>query len=279
MRCNELYVGGGVIRTELPAFVMGIVNITPDSFWSGSRCALHAVHEAVDKALMQIADGAQIIDIGGESSRPGAEYVSAEEEIARIIPVIQELRSKSDCVISVDTRKQQVMQAAYEAGANMCNDISALEDDEAAAEYIADTGIPVILMHKRGNPVIMQQHTSYTDVFAEVNSYLHQRIEYALSKGIQKKQIIIDPGIGFGKDLAANRILIQECGKLCGGQYPVLMGLSRKTCIGEMTGRDVAGRLAGTLAANLIAVQCGASIVRVHDVRETVDMLKILRNL
>jgi dihydropteroate synthase len=224
-------------------------------------------------------DGADIIDIGGESSRPGAGYVSEAEEIARILPLIEAIRKRSGVAISVDTRKKTVMRAAFEAGADILNDISALEDDPELGKYAAEVKIPVILMHKRGNPAIMQKHTVYADVFAEVNGYLLSRAEYALSCGIAKDKIILDPGIGFGKDLEANRELIKRCGELGGGKYPVLMALSRKTCIGEITGRSVEKRLPGTLAANVLSALFGASLLRVHDVPETVDCLKMLRSL
>ncbi len=257
------------ITTSLPAFVMGIVNATPDSFWEQSR-------GGTERALKLIEDGADILDIGAESSRPGSDYVSQEEEIKRLIPVIEQIRKESDIPISVDTRKKEVMKAAFEAGADILNDISALEDDEEMVSYCASIDIPVILMHKRGNPSTMQNHTKYENAFDEVNSYLSERVQFALNNGIKKDKIILDPGIGFGKDLSANVNLINKCGLLCEGQYPVLMALSRKTCIGEITGRPVEQRLAGTLAFNMISVQKGATIVRVHDVAQTVDTLKIL---
>ncbi len=271
-----LHLARKTICSELPALVMGIVNATPDSFWSESRKTAAA---AVEQALYAVEQGASIIDIGGESSRPGARYISAEEELERVIPVIEQLRRRSDCVISVDTRKKAVMRAAYEAGADMLNDISALEDDAEIAAYAAQTDIAVILMHKRGVPAIMQKDGAYADAFGEVDAYLQSRAAYAVSCGVAEERIIVDPGIGFGKNLDANRVLIARCGKLCGGRYPVLIGLSRKTCIGDMTGKDVSQRLGGTLAANMLAVQNGASIIRVHDVGETIDMLKVLGSL
>jgi dihydropteroate synthase len=202
--------------------------------------------------------------------------VSEAEEIARIIPVIREIRKYSTVAISVDTRKKAVLLAALDEGADILNDISALEDDAGLGKCAAEAEIPVILMHKRGKPATMQAHTEYANPVEEVERYLRARIEYALSCGISRDKIILDPGIGFGKDLAANRALIVHSGRLCGGEYPVLMALSRKTCIGELTGRDVPERLAGTLAANMYAVQRGAALVRVHDVRETADMLRVL---
>lgn len=266
----ELQLAGRTLRSERPALIMGIVNATPDSFFAGSR-------GGVEQALRLIDEGADIIDIGGESTRPGSRYVDAEEELRRVLPVIEGIRRHSFVAISVDTRKKAVMEAAYNAGADIVNDVSALEDDGEMAAFAAAKEIPVILMHKRGIPADMQRDTSYRDVCAEVGSYLESRAEYALSQGIAPEKIIVDPGIGFGKDLAANRALIAGCGRLCGGRFPVLMALSRKSCIGEMTGEAVDGRLYGTLAACLIAVQRGATLLRVHDVapcRNTLDVLK-----
>ena len=257
------------ITTELPAFVMGIVNATPDSFFDKSR-------GGVENALRLIDEGASLLDIGGESTRPGSEYVSAEEEIRRVVPVIEGVRRVSDIPISVDTRKFEVMKAAFDAGADILNDISALEDDEKLAPFCAEAKIPVILMHKRGNPGTMQKNTVYANVFDEVNEYLEDRVKFALEAGIAAEKIWLDPGIGFGKDVDGNFELIRRCGELCGGKYPVLMALSRKSCIGAVTGREVADRLSGTLAADLLSVQLGASMIRVHDVKEHVDILKIL---
>lgn len=257
------------IQTELPAFVMGIVNVTPDSFWKESRGGL-------EHALKLIEQGADILDIGGESSRPGSAYVSEEEELSRIIPVIQGIRKVSDVPISIDTRKKNVMEKAFEAGADILNDISALEDDCELGKFCGRNGIPVILMHKRGTPVDMQNNTSYDDVFKDVNDYLMARAEYAISCGISEDKIILDPGVGFGKGPEENAKLIKDAGKLGNGRFKVLMALSRKTCIGQMTGRDIPMRLSGTLAADLISVMNGAHMVRVHDVAETVDTLKVL---
>ncbi len=267
---KTLFLKDGIIKTENAAFVMGIVNATPDSFWEGSR-------GGENLALKLIDEGADIVDVGGESTRPGSAYVSAEEEIRRIIPVIKKIRAVSSIAISVDTRKKEVIEAAVSEGADILNDVSALE--EGIASFAARKGIPVILMHKRGIPAIMQNDTSYRDVFREVDAYLASRVSYALSRGIAPNKIIVDPGIGFGKDFEANRILIKNCGKLCGGTYPVLMALSRKTCIGEMTGRSAEGRLCGTIAANMIAVMSGASVVRVHDVAAALDSLRVLKLL
>lgn len=268
-RGRHLALAGRVITTEKPAFVMGIVNATPDSFFAESR-------GTAARALRLIDEGADILDIGGESTRPGAAYMDTDEEIRRVVPVVRAVRKHSAVPISVDTRKSAVLRAALDEGADMLNDISALEDDEEMAEVAAHAKIPVILMHKRGIPAIMQEDAAYDDVFGEVDAYLQRRIRYARERGIAGDRIVIDPGIGFGKDAAANVALIRRCGELCGGRYPVLMGLSRKRIVGALTGRGVEERLAGTLAANVLAVIAGASLLRVHDVRETVDMLAVL---
>lgn len=257
------------ISTALPAFVMGIVNVTPDSFFEKSR-------GGAEHAFRLIDEGADMLDIGGESTRPGSEYVSADEEIRRLVPVVREIRKKSAIPISIDTRKYAVMKACFDEGADILNDISALEDDENLAPFCADVKIPVILMHKRGNPSTMQKNTVYERVFDEVNSYLLERVEFAQASGIDTQKIWLDVGIGFGKNTADNFALIRRCGEIAGGKFPILMALSRKSCIGEVTGRQVEERLSGTIAANLLSVQKGASIVRVHDVKECVDSLKIL---
>ncbi|MBP5156955.1 MAG: dihydropteroate synthase [Treponema sp.] len=267
------------LSTQRQAFIMGIVNATPDSFYGGSR-------GGVERALQLVEEGADILDIGGESTRPGSSYITEEEEIRRIVPVIEQIRRHTDIPISVDTRKKAVMEAAWNAGANILNDIAALEDDEALAPFAAQKGMPVILMHKRGTPETMQQDTSYDNVFWQVSSYLEKRAQFAEATGIARDQIIVDPGIGFGKALEENRALIWGCGSLCGGKYPVLMALSRKSCIGTMVGESGGdpgsdGRLYGTLAANMLAVLRGASMLRVHDVkacRNTLDVVDSFRS-
>ncbi len=266
-----------ILYTSAPAFIMGIVNATPDSFYPGSRAG--SVEDAVERALQMEAEGADIVDIGGESSRPGGAYVSAEEELSRVLPVIEGIRSRSAVPISVDTRKAAVMKAALDAGADMCNDISALEDDHALADLLAAAGAPVVLMHKKGTPDTMQLDPRYADPAAEVLSYLLERAEYAQTRGIRKDMIILDPGIGFGKRKQDNLALIAGTRRFTAAGYPVLMALSRKTFIGDMTGKPVSHRLAGTLAANQIAVGLGAQWLRVHDVGETRDMLAVVQEL
>ncbi len=269
--------GKGFIRTELPAFIMGIVNATPDSFWEKSRSG--STTQGIENALSLEEDGADIIDIGGESSRPGSLYIDASEEIDRVVPIIEGIRKHSTIPISVDTRKSAVMKAALEAGADICNDISALEDDPALVLLAVERDIPVILMHKQGIPLTMQENPHYTDVVRNVADYLFARALFAGKSGIKKEKIILDPGIGFGKQYADNCALIAGLAEIAGHGYPVLVALSRKSFIGVMTGRETADRLSGTLAANLVSVQNGASILRVHDVRETHDILSVLQEI
>ena len=272
MKKRELRLAQRTIQTERPAFIMGIINCTPDSFYPMSR-------GSQDLAFKCIDEGADILDLGGESTRPGADYIDEKEEIERIIPVIKEIRKRSDIPISVDTRKKNVMKAAFDEGADIVNDISALEDDPELAAFASETKIPVILMHKRGSSSDMQKNTSYEDIFLEVDSYLRNRVQFALDAGIQPDKIIVDPGIGFGKNLQGNVELIKKCGSLCGGKYPVLMALSRKSCIGQITGREVQDRLYGTLAADLFSLLYGAVMVRVHDVGPCVDTFNVMAAL
>ena len=279
--------GGGqgcVVSTTVPVLIMGIVNATPDSFWQGSR---GSGHQAAELALQLVEEGAHIIDLGAESTRPGSSYIDEDQELERLIPVVQEIRRHSQVPLSIDTRKQSVMAAAWEAGAQILNDVSALEDDPQLGVFAASHGLPVILMHKRGKPATMQHDTSYDDAFAQVDTYLQGRVEVALSLGIQSDRIWIDPGIGFGKDFQANRILVARCGQLCGGRFPVVMGLSRKSFVAQLVAgasqkqgeRPPESRLAGTLAANMMATIAGASVLRVHDVAATRDVLSVLENL
>lgn len=263
------------ITTDLPAFIMGILNTTPDSFWEGSRSA--SVADSVERALRLAAAGADVIDIGGESSRPGSAYVSEAEELDRVIPVIEAIRMVSPVPISVDTRKSAVLRAAIAAGANMLNDISALADDPEMASLAASSGVAVVLMHMRGNPKTMQNDPSYGNVAIEVRDWLLSRAAFAQSAGIAGDRIILDPGIGFGKRHEDNLALVSALDTLVATGYPVMMALSRKKSIGIITGRDVEGRLAGTVAANLVSVLKGARWLRVHDVAETRDSLAVLK--
>ncbi len=249
--------------------VMGIVNATPDSFSDGG---LHG-EGAVAHALQLIEQGADIIDIGGESTRPGAVPVSAQQELDRVLPVIEGLRGI--CVpLSIDTFKPAVMRAAIKAGVSMVNDINALQDADAM-QAVAYSQVAVCLMHKQGNPQTMQAHPEYQDVVGEVCDYLRARILAAESAGIARSRIVIDPGFGFGKALVHNLALLRELNKFNEPGVPVLAGLSRKSMLGALTGRDASQRVPASVAAALIAVQRGAAIVRVHDVGATVDALKI----
>jgi len=251
--------------------VMGVVNVTPDSFSDGG---MHLQREAaLAHAHQLIGEGADILDIGGESTRPGAEPVGVQEEMDRVLPVIEGLRGSS-VPISIDTFKPEVMAAAITAGARMVNDINALQD-AAAMRSVAESNAAVCLMHKQGNPQTMQQHPYYQDVVSEVITFLGGRVAAAEAAGISRERIVVDPGFGFGKTLAHNLALLRELNSLTVLGVPVLAGLSRKSFLGTLTGQEVAHRLPASTAAALIAVQRGASIVRVHDVRATVDALKI----
>lgn len=250
---------------------MGIVNVTPDSFSDGG---CHASTEAaIAHAHQLIAQGADILDIGGESTRPGALPVGIQQELDRVLPVIEGLRG-APVPISIDTFKPEVMHAAIAAGVQMVNDINALQDP-AAMRVVAASNVAICLMHKQGDPQNMQTQPHYQDVISEVGAFLHERVASAEAAGIRRERIVIDPGFGFGKTLAHNLKLLRELDKLTKYGVPVLAGLSRKSMLGAVTGQPVGQRLPASLAAAMIAVQSGAKIVRVHDVRETVDVLKI----
>ncbi|OGS95940.1 MAG: dihydropteroate synthase [Gallionellales bacterium RIFCSPLOWO2_02_FULL_57_47] len=251
--------------------VMGIVNVTPDSFSDGGQHLQHAA--ALAHAQQLIAEGADILDIGGESTRPGAQPVSVQEELDRVLPVIEGLRG-APVPVSIDTCKPEVMQAAIAAGAQMVNDINALQED-AALQIVAAGNVAVCLMHKQGSPQTMQTQPQYQNVVSEVSAFLRGRIAATEAAGIGRERIAIDPGFGFGKTLAHNLDLLRHLDKLRELGVPVLAGLSRKSMLGAITGQDVDHRVSASVAAALIAVQRGASIVRAHDVRETVDALKV----
>jgi len=257
-------------RFSLPLdkpLVMGVVNVTPDSFSDGGR--FEDAEAALAHAHKLIEDGADILDVGGESSRPGAAPVSVEEELRRVLPVVRQLR---DVPVSVDTRRPQVMRAALDFGASMINDIEALAAP-GALEAVASSDCAVCLMHMKGEPATMQQDPSYNDVVAEVSSFLEQKSEKAMQAGIARERIVVDPGFGFGKTVAHNLALLGSLQAL--SPLPVLAGLSRKSLLGKLTGRPVEERLAGSLALALLALQGGAKILRVHDVKETRDVIAI----
>ena len=251
---------------------MGIVNVTPDSFSDGGRHATSAA--AVEHALQLLEEGADILDVGGESTRPGAEPVSVDEELKRVIPVIEALQSRA-VPVSVDTFKPEVMRTAIAAGAAMVNDVNALLA-EGALEVVAGSSAAVCLMHKQGTPQDMQQAPRYQDVLAEVQGFLAARIAAAEAAGIGRERIVIDPGFGFGKTLAHNIELLRHLDHLQALGVPVLAGLSRKSMLGAITGLPVENRLIPSVAAALIAAQKGAKILRVHDVGATRQALQIL---
>lgn len=252
--------------------VMGIVNVTPDSFSDGG---LHVQRDAaLAHAHKLIAEGADILDIGGESTRPGAQPVSIQQELDRVMPVIEGLKGVP-VPVSIDTCKPEVMLAAIAAGAQMVNDINALQDP-AAMNAVAAGRVSVCLMHKQGDPQTMQQQPQYQDVVTEVSAFLCERVAAAKAAGVGHDRIVIDPGFGFGKTLAHNLSLLQELKQLTELGVPILAGLSRKSMLGTLTGRDAGQRLPASIAAGLIAVQRGANILRVHDVGATVDALKVL---
>ena len=259
-------------------FLMGILNVTPDSFFAESRAA--NLDEALEKALAMVEDGADIIDIGAESTRPGSLYVSEDEEINRLIPFLKLFRKHSDCPVSIDTRKFNVFKNAFEEGADILNDISALEDSPELATFCAEKKLPVILMHKREKPDVMMQKVCYNDAVKEISAYLKERADFAIKSGITKEKIILDPGIGFAKDFETNcRIIKHTSDFSLDGRYPVLIGASRKQCVGQLTGKPTEERLAGTLAIHQLAVLHGAQYIRAHDVKETADMLKTLKGI
>lgn len=257
-----------------PPAVMGILNITPDSFSDGG------VHfdrsKAVDAALQMEEDGATIIDIGGESTRPGAEPLAAQIEIDRVLPVIEQIRRRSGVTISIDTRKAAVAEEAIGAGADLVNDVSAMRYSAGMAGVVAKAGVPVILMHMRGEPGTMQQFAVYDDVVTDVGRELSAMIDDAVVAGIARDRILIDPGIGFAKTFDQNLELLARAHELT-ALGPLVIGASRKAFIGHLTGRSSGpDRALGSLAAVAAAQRAGAAIVRVHDVRATVDFLKVL---
>jgi dihydropteroate synthase len=256
-----------------PALVMAVVNCNNDSFYAPSRAL---GEDAVEKALAAEEEGAAIVDFGAESTRPGAEYIGAGEELARLLPVVEAFRKRSSLPVSVDTRKAVVARALLDAGADIINDISGFIDDPDMARTCADRGASVVLMHKKGVPLTMRENPRYENLIGELRSWFKSAVERVAGAGITPGKIILDPGIGFGKNLGHNLEILKSLVEIRWKDYPVLIGLSRKSFIGEITGRPEAERLAGTLAANAAAIFGGANIIRVHDVKEHVDLAKVL---
>ncbi len=265
-----LYCGSYQLSLSKP-LVMGIVNVTPDSFSDGG---LHAsLDAAIAHAQQLVWEGADLIDVGGESTRPGAQAISLQQELDRVIPVIEGLRSIG-VPISIDTFKPEVMRAAISAGCSMVNDVNALQD-EAAMGVIADSDVAICLMHKQGDPLTMQAKPRYINVMSEVTAFLEARIVAAEAAGIAYERMLVDPGFGFGKSVTHNFSMLANLSSFAELGVPVLAGISRKSMLGAVTGREVDQRLSASVAAALIAVQRGAAIVRVHDVQATVDALKV----
>jgi dihydropteroate synthase len=268
--------GPGVL-TELGQrpLIMGIINVTPDSFSDGGQ--FFDPKKAVTHALQLVDEGADIIDIGGESTRPGAHKVKADEELSRVMPVIEALASKADIPISIDTNKSEVAAKALEAGATIVNDISALTYDEKIGKVAADCGAYLILMHIRGTPADMQNDTKYSDIIGEIRAYLSAASEKAIKSGVAKDKIIIDPGIGFGKSADGNFTIMKNLHRFLDLGYPLMVGVSRKSFIGKEL--KIAERLEGSLAAACYAVLNGADIVRVHDVAQTKRAISIIEKI
>ncbi len=268
----RLRCGARTLDLERPV-VMGILNVTSDSFSDGGRYL--DLHDAVARALDLAEEGAAIIDIGGESTRPGARPVPPEEELRRVVPVVERLRPLTRAFISVDTGKPQVMRAASAAGADLINDVRALREPGALEAAVA-SGCAVCLMHMQGEPRTMQESPHYVDVVGEVRRFLEERVQDCLNAGMSVERLVLDPGFGFGKTLEHNLELLRRLREVAVEGLPVLTGLSRKSMIGTLTGKPPADRVHGSVAAAMMAALNGARILRVHDVAATVDALKVL---
>ena len=250
---------------ERPTLVMGILNVTPDSFSDGGK--FYSTNDAFNHALKMIQDGADIIDIGGESTRPGADSLDEDEEMSRIIPVIQALRKESDILLSIDTYKSSVAEKAIEAGANIINDISGLCFDPKMVSLVADKNVPVVIMHIKGTPKTMQENPVYGDLIGELKAFFLKQIQLAKKNGVKQSQMILDPGIGFGKKYDDNFTILNQLNEICNLGYPVMIGPSRKSFIGQTLDLPPGDRVEGTAAAVSAGILNGARIVRVHDVK------------
>jgi dihydropteroate synthase len=268
----RLQCGRHLLQLDAPV-VMGVLNVTPDSFSDGGRYL--GLTEALAQAARLAEEGAAIIDVGGESTRPGAAPVPVDEELRRVIPVVERLAESLDLPVSVDTRSPAVMRASIAAGASLINDVSALRAP-GALESLAASRAGICLMHMQGEPQTMQNEPRYDDVVSEVRDFLHERVAACVAAGIAKSRLVIDPGFGFGKTLEHNLDLLRGLSLIAAEGLPVLAGLSRKRMIGALTGRAEGDRLAGGVALAVVAALNGAHIIRAHDVRETVDALKIV---
>jgi dihydropteroate synthase len=277
---GTLDCGGKILSLNKPS-IMGVLNVTPDSFSDGGRYIdgdQLVVSRAVDSALLMVEQGAQIIDIGGESTRPGATPVSLQQELDRVIPVVEALATQTDAIISVDTSSGQVMLEAADCGAGIINDVRSLSRDGALAAA-QKTGLPVCLMHMKGLPATMQIEPKYQDVNSEVMAYLLSRVDACVEAGIDRSQLLLDPGFGFGKTLAHNLMLFNALPALTALGYPLLVGVSRKSMLGAITGKGTDDRLTASVVMAALAAQAGASILRVHDITETADALALVNAL
>ncbi|QPN90319.1 dihydropteroate synthase [Proteus vulgaris] len=269
----KLIARGRELNLSTPQ-VMGILNVTPDSFSDGGTH--NSLNDAVNHAAKLIAEGASIIDIGGESTRPGANDVSIDEELQRVVPVVEAIRQRFDVWISVDTSKAQVITESANVGASIINDIRSLQEPRAL-EAAAKTGLPVCIMHMQGDPKTMQQSPHYENVMIDVDCFLRENIQRCIDAGIEKNQIILDPGFGFGKNLEHNYQLLAHLSELHHFGLPILAGMSRKSMVGQLLNVPPQERVAGSVACAVIAAMQGAQIIRVHDVKETVDAMKVVQ--
>jgi dihydropteroate synthase len=274
----KLYLRKDFLELDTPV-VMGVLNVTPDSFSDGGNFL--GSDPAIRQAEQMVEEGAAIIDVGGESTRPGARQVSADEELDRVMPVIEKIKDEWEVLVSVDTYKERVARTAVlEGGADLVNDISALGFSDNMADTIAKLEVPVILMHIKGTPENMQKEPFYKDVIRELKQYFHSRIEFALAKGIKKEKIIIDPGIGFGKRLEDNIEIIKKLEAFTEFDLPIMIGASRKSFLGSLGGETIPiEREAETITANIISILNGASIIRVHHVKNAVKSINVLKSL
>ncbi len=262
------------LELDSRTLVMGVLNITPDSFYDGGR--FYRFNDAVAQALMMADEGADIIDVGGESTRPFSKPLPVDEELKRVIPVIETLSAEIDLPISIDTYKSEVAIQALEAGAAMVNDISAMRFDPAIGSIVAAAGVPIVLMHMKGTPRDMQSNPTYKDLLGEIMEFLQWAADKAVSMGIQRELIIIDPGIGFGKSFDDNLVILRDLGRFSSLGYPILVGTSNKSFIGHVLGSPVESRDTGTLATIAAAVMNGAHIIRAHNVRTAKETVTII---
>ena len=264
--------GALTLDLQLPC-IMGVLNVTPDSFSDGGRFA--ARDAAIEQGIVLAREGAAIVDIGGESTRPGSDTVSSDDELRRVLPVIEALREVVPAVLSIDTSKAEVARRALAAGARIINDVTALRGDPAMAEVAAQAGCPICLMHMQGAPKSMQEHPLYDDVVGEVLAFLEERLTFAVSQGIAEEQVMLDPGIGFGKTVEHNLFLIKHLDRFAALGRPVVLGASRKRFLGAILGAEPSQRVVGTAATTAIAALAGVAVFRVHDVKPNFEALRV----